>query len=671
MSSALSLSTPSAILVPSEALAMAVRATLWTAKPPPKLTVSEWADEKRILSPEASAEPGRWSTDAQPYQRGMMDTMGDPTIPMMVVMSSSQIGKTEITVNLCGYHIDQDPAPVLVLQPTLDMAKTWSKDRLSPMLRDTPTFRGKVGESRTRDSGNTLLHKSFAGGHITMAGANSPASLASRPIRILICDEVDRYAVSAGVEGDPVSLAFKRTTTFFNRKTVLVSTPLIKGLSRIERAWLASDQRHYHVPCPHCGEFQKLEWGNETSSYGIKWQQDERGEHLPDTAYYLCRNGCAIEEKAKPAMVRAGEWRASAPYRGSAGFHIWAGYSLHINSSWGNLVREWLAAKDDPLSRQTFHNLVLGLPYEDRGEKALAEHILAAKAEQWAAQVPDGVAVLTVGGDTQDDRIELETVGWGRNEERWSIDHTVIEGDPDNPATWDKVDAYLKRVWRRADGRPFEVMATCIDSAGHHTERVYEFSKARLGRRVWAIVGEAARGGARSPVWPVKRPSERNKKSFKPIVLGVNAAKDVIRSRLRLDPPPLGQELAGYMHYPTDRDLGFFAQLVSERLVLKTANGQRWRVWELAPGRRNEALDLAVYSYGALCGLMHFGLKLNMRADEVTVRYAGLPPALPPEPIDQDARLEPFARPEEPKGPTVQRADQPKVRKSILSRFAR
>jgi phage terminase large subunit GpA-like protein len=230
----------------------------------------------------------------------------------------------------------------------------------------------------------------------------------------------------------------------------------------------------------------------------------------------------------------------------------------------------------------------------------------------WPAEVPDGVAVITVSGDTQDDRVELETVGWGRNEERWSIDHAVFEGDPDSDELWMRVDAYLKRIWRRADGRGFEVMASCIDSGGHHTQKVYEFCKARLGRRVWAVKGESARGGARSPVWPTKRPSSRNKSSFRPVIIGVNAAKDVIRNRLHLERPG-----PGYMHYPADRDINFFAQLVAERSATKVVNGQKFRVWELPPGRANEALDLAVYAYAALCGLIHFGLKLNRRAEQL------------------------------------------------------
>jgi phage terminase large subunit GpA-like protein len=577
----------------------------------------------RKVMPQVSRHGSRRTTETE--RRRIVVVEPVPSVPVRCIQVDSlshlflagramiPTHNTEMTLNLCGFHMDRDPAPILVIQPTLDMAKAWSKDRLAPMLRDSPTFRGLIADPRTRDSGNTLLHKEYEGGQITMAGANSPASLASRPIRVLVCDEVDRYPASAGDEGDPLALAQKRTTTFWNRKTVLTSTPTIKGLSRIERAWETTDQRFYEVPCPQCGAFQKLEWGGKTSAYGIRWSQDENGQHLPDTVVYICRhNGCVIEEKSKPEMIREGRWVATRPFNGIAGFHIWAGYSLHVNSAWPTLVREWLAAKGDPFTRQAFINLALGQSYEDRGERDIGELGLLRRCEVWAGEVPGQVAVITVGADVQDDRIELEVVGWGRNEESWSIAHEVIEGEPESPQVWTQVDAFLKRRWRRADGREFEVLAACIDSGGHHTQRVYEFCRARLARRIWAIKGEAAQGGKRSPVWPTKRPTSRTKATFRPVIVGVNAAKDVIRARLHIPEPG-----PGYTHFPADRDINYFAQLVAERSIVKQTAGHQYRVWELPPGRANEALDCRVYAYAALCGLLHFGLKLNRRADEV------------------------------------------------------
>ena len=236
-------------------------------KPPPKLTVSKWADQYRELSSESSAEAGKWSTSRAEYQRGMMDAISDPDIENVVLMTAAQIGKTEIINNVVGFHIHQDPAPMLVVQPTLEMAQTWSKDRLAPAIRDTPVLSEKIGDPRSRDSGNTTLHKVFSGGHVTSCGANSPSSLASRPCRIILCDEVDRYPISAGTEGDPVALARKRSSTFWNRKIILVSTPTEKGASRIEDAYGESDQRKYFVPCPDCGEHQELKWSN------VQWSE--------------------------------------------------------------------------------------------------------------------------------------------------------------------------------------------------------------------------------------------------------------------------------------------------------------------------------------------------------------------------------------------------------------
>ncbi len=247
--------------------------------------------------------------------------MGDATIETVVVMSSAQIGKTEIINNVVGYHIHLDPSPILLLQPTLEMAEAWSKDRFAPMLRDTEALRGLVKDPRARDSGNTLLHKRFPGGHITMAGANSPSSLASRPIRLVLCDEVDRYPASAGTEGDPVSLAKKRSTTFWNRKLLLTSTPTIKGASRIEAAFEQSDQRRFHVPCLHCGEYQALTW------HQVKWESDSE-RHRVETAHYECGQcGAALYDSDKPEMLSAGIWIATAPFTGTAGFHISELYS--------------------------------------------------------------------------------------------------------------------------------------------------------------------------------------------------------------------------------------------------------------------------------------------------------------------------------------------------------
>ena len=581
-------------------------------QPPPALTLSEWSETYAVLSKESSAQPGRFRCWAP--QRGIEDAITDPANGIVSVMKSARVGYTTCLDHAIGYYIHQDPSPILCVQPRLEDAEDYSKSEIAPLLRDTPVLADITGPAKSRDGDKTIRQKRFPNGaSLRLVGANSPGGFRRITIRVLLFDEIDGYPLSAGPEGDPIALGIKRTETFWNRKIVFGSTPTIKGISRIEANYAASDMRRFFVPCPQCGLMQYLEWGGATQPFGIKWQKDDKGQHLPETAFYLCRNGCVIEERSKSSMVAAGEWRATAPFKGHAGFHIWTGYSLLPNACWANLVTEWLDAKADPLRRQSFYNLVLGEPYEDRGEKALAEMKLAARCEVFAAEVPDGVAVLTAGVDMQDDRIEVEVVGWGRNEESWSLDHAIIMGDPEQDDVWQQFDAHLKRVWHRGDGRGFEVMAAAVDSGGHHTQRVYDFCKARIGRRVWAIKGESARTGARSPVWPTRQPSTRNKKAYRPIIIGVNAAKDVIRDRLHIEKPG-----PGYMHYPVDRDINYFAQLTAERSIVKLVNGHRFRIWNLPPGRANEALDCRVYAYAALCGLLHFGLGLNRLADQVS-----------------------------------------------------
>jgi len=291
----------------SESLKSLTQSTTRLLAPPPKLLVSQWADAMRILSRESSAEPGKWRTERAEYQRGMMDTVNDPAVETITIMSSARIGKTEILNNIIGYFIDQDPCPILMVQPTLDSAQHWSKDQFAPMVRDTPCIENKVAESKTRDESNTILHKSFPGGLIYITGANSPIGLRRSTIRVLLLDEVDAYPPSAGVEGDPVKLAKKRTVTFWNRKIIQTSTPTIKGISRIEAAWEESDQRLFHVPCTACGMFIVLHWGQ------LKFDKSDLSQ-----VYYECEHCHAhLLEKDKFTMIREGRWIPTLPERGS------------------------------------------------------------------------------------------------------------------------------------------------------------------------------------------------------------------------------------------------------------------------------------------------------------------------------------------------------------------
>ncbi|MDE1484094.1 phage terminase large subunit family protein [Xenorhabdus bovienii] len=603
-----------------------------TIRPPEPLSLSQWANTYAVLSKETSAQTGRFRSFA--YQDGMMDAITDPTVMMISVQKSARVGYTKILDHVIGYYLSHDPSPILVVQPREEDAEDYSKTEIAPMLRDTPVLAEITGDSKAKDSNQTIRKKTFSNGaNLTLIGANSPGGFRRITSRIILFDEVDGYpSGGAGAEGDQISLGIKRSETFWNRKIVIGSTPTVRGTSRIEKSFEESDQRYYYVPCPHCNEYQVLEWGGPDTPYGMKWEKDEDGVGISDSAYYVCRhNGCVIQHSEKTWMVQNGEWRATKPFNGHAGFHIWAGYSLFSNAAWKYLVAEWLRVKDDPLLRQTFINLVLGETYEDRGEKALSERKLLERCEVWAAEVPDGVAVITAGIDTQGDRFEIEVVGWGRSEESWSIAYDVIEGDLETDEPWARLDAYLKQIWRRGDGRGFTIIAACMDSGGHHTQKVYGFARERLGRRIWAIKGESARGGKRSPVWPTKRLNSRSKSSFKPIIIGVNAAKDTVRGRLHIEPAEGDMPSPSYMHFPVDRDLHYFSQLLAERSVIKLSGGQQYRVWEQIPGRANEALDCRVYSYAALCGLIYMGLKLNALADNIVGNPDRLiaPPAQP------------------------------------------
>lgn len=595
-------------------------------QPPPKLTLSQWAAEHAVLSAETSAQTGRFRAYA--YQNGMMDAITDPSVTRVTIMKSARVGYTKILDHAVGYFIHQDPSPMLVVQPRVEDAEDYSSTEIEPMLRDTPALVEAVGDLKGKDAKQKLLKRVFRNGSsISFVGANSPGGFRRVTVRVVMFDEVDGYPVlGAGDDGDQIRLGERRAQTFWNRKIILGSTPLIKGESRIEKSYLRSDKRKFYVPCPHCDEHQVLEWGGPDLPYGMKWDRDEAGNGQPDTAHYVCRhNGCIIRDADKPEMLARGEWRATAPFNGHAGFHIWTGYSLDPNASWAALVGEWLEVCHDPLERKTFFNLVLGEPYEERGERALSEDRLLERCEVWPAEVPDGVAVLTFGGDVQPDRVEIEVVGWGRNEESWSIAYKVFPGDPNEVDFWDDIDEYLKGKWHRADGRPFALSGGCIDTGGANTNAVYNFVKTRLRRKIWGIKGASEIGGVRKPIWPPTIKLSKTRGKYTPVQLGTTSAKDSIRQRLHQEKPG-----SGYMHFPSDRDRNYFSQLLAERLVDKKGRGRTFKVWECPKNRANEALDCRVYAFAALVALQQEGLGLNRKADEVGAAYTMVEIEVPP-----------------------------------------
>lgn len=543
--------------------------------PQPDLKVSKWADLFRKLSSESSAEPGQWCTDRAPYQREIMDAINDPEVETIALMTSAQVGKTELILNCIGYHVDYDPAPIMVLQPTVEMAKAFSKDRLAPMIRDTPALRGKVADSKSRDSGNTVQHKTFPGGHIAMVGANSAAGLASRPIRILLADEVDRFPASAGSEGDPLSLAEKRTTTFWNRKKIFVSTPTIKGQSRIEKVYESSTREEWHLQCPSCGDYQPLKWG----------------QIVFDSVSMACKYCGAIHNEHE-WKSQQGRWVARQESK-VRGFHL--NELASPWKRWEQIIQDFKEAKKGgPSTLQVWVNTSLGETWEEKGD-GLESDSLVGRRESYHCEVPEDALVLTAGVDVQDNRLEYEIVGWGIGKESWGIQYGVIMGDPGQAFVWNELDQVLSKVYERQDGTKMQVMSTCVDSGGHHTKQVYEYCKTREFQRIWAIKG---RGGSGVPY--IQRPKNRNASGAWLFTIGVDVGKDMIVSRLKSD-----SSQDGYCHFPSEVDKGYddqyFEGLTAEHRVIRFQHGQSVVKWEKkSSGVRNEPFDLRNYASAAL-----------------------------------------------------------------------
>ena len=572
--------------------------------PPPSLSISQWADRKRYLSSEASAEPGRWDTARAEYQRGIMDAISDPNIRTIVCVKASQVGWTEMLNNTVGYFIDQDPSVMLMVQPTIELAEAWSKDRLAPMIRDTPAIKQKVREAKSRDADNTLRQKVFAGGRLTIIGANAPAGLAARPVRIVLADEVDRYPESAGTEGDPLALAAKRQQTFWNRKTLIGSTPLHKETSIAWREWLKSDMRRFMVPCPACAGEQHLTWAQ------VRWDKDERGTHQPETAHYVCEHcGSIWSDIDRWDAIGRGHWAATRKVEGVAGFHV-----PGMLSSWltlADIVKEFLNARKDPFLLQVWTNTVLGDPWEEAVERIEGSGFASRGEAYGPDSLPDGVRLLTAGIDTQADRLEMQVVGWGAHDKSWVADYVIINGDPAQPDVWNTLDELLLKPYHSETGRQFLIRIACVDSGGHHANQVLSFCRKRHKRRVFATKGAATTGEPR-PIWPSRSSRGGFKGAETLYSIGVDVGKDLIYGRLRINKPG-----PGYIHFPVGRMFGadYFDQLTSEHIVTRRKFGKPVRLWVLPSGKKNEALDTMVM---ALAGRCSAPVRLDLAPPTVT-----------------------------------------------------
>lgn len=566
-------------------------------KPPEDLTVSQWADKNRRLTSESSAEVGKWRTSRTPYMFDILDSFTDPLIEHIVVVAASQVGKSETINNMVGYSIDQDPGPILLIQPTIDDVKRYSEMRIAPMIRETRCLKRKVADPKSRDAANTKRQKSFPGGVLVMTGSNVAHDLSSMPIRYVFGDERDRWATSAGSEGDPWELAVARTRTFYNKKMVEVSTPTVKGASAIENSYNLGTMERWKTQCPHCGEYVEITFDNIRFEYEAAEKGDKKIFHITEL-FYVCPECGGISDehtmKSQPA-----KWVATVPearkHHKTRSFWLTAWVSPW--ATWESIILQFLQAGTDSAKLQVVYNTQFGELWEERGDMASEDDVMA-RREVYEAEVPDGVLLLTCGVDTQDDRLEYEVVGHRRYGETWGIKKGVILGRPDTEEVWERLDEVLSHKYKFKSGVSLQISLTFIDEGGHFTQEVRQHCLARQHDHVFAIKG------ANRPDIPYTAPPKKQKIVVNGKVIGqvwvyeigVNAGKQKIVDNLRVQSPG-----ANYCHFPLRDDYGkqFFKQLMSEHLAYVPKLKHPWQ-WQKIPGHeRNEAFDIRNYNIAA------------------------------------------------------------------------
>lgn len=616
-----------------EAVIDGIAAAMEFFLPPPDLRPSDWA-EQAIQIPTGNAIPGPIRFDNAPYQREPLDMMANPDCERITLMWGAQVGKTQLA--LCGqaYHIAQNPRSQIMMQPSQGDLHTWLETKFNPLVEANEDLQELIAKPRGRDGVNNQRMKSYPGGFMMFAWSGSPKTMRGRSAPLIVCDETDGYDRTA--EGHPVGLLWQRAATFGDQRLLLeISTPTIKGASWIESAYEQGDQRRYHVACPYCGTHQVLKWQN------VKWDRDDEGNHLPKTARYRCAAhdpetgeitcGREWSDGERVAAIRNAEsvgagWKASKPWRGHASYHLSELYSCFRKLR--DTVRSFLdkkAAND----LQTFVNVSLAETWEEQGDQADAGALIA-RAEQYRAPVPGGAVVLTAGIDMQQDRIEVEIVGWGLGEESWSVEYRVLWGSPLQADVWESLDALLAETWLHQSGAQLQISAACLDTGGTAgmTQAAYEYARGKTGRRLFAIKG--------FPGWdrpivsaPSRKQSGKRARKVDLFGVGVDGAKVVVQKRLGIAQPG-----PGYCHFPADRDPEYFAQLTAEKLVTRTLRGFPVREWHKTRDR-NEAFDCRVYALAALKilnpNIPRLAKKLHVEDDE--------PPSPAQQIADQAIRL--------------------------------
>lgn len=586
----------------------AMRKALAGMTPPDDLTVTQWAEAKRRLSAESAAEPGPWRTERTPYLREPMDAFTDPKVRHIVMVAASQVGKSEFLNNCIGYIIDEDPGSILFIHPTTIDAQEYSKLRIAPMLRDSPALRQKIAAPKSRDSHNTILQKAYPGGILTMCGSTEAHALASKPIRYVFGDERDRWATSAGNEGDPWDLAMARQTTFYNAKAVEVSTTTIKNASAIEAAYYTGTMERWNSKCPHCGEYHEIRWSD------IRFEYDEiivshKKTYKVKKVYYTCPGCGCISTEAEMKRAPA-KWIAENPEAYGQGTRsFWLNAFVSQWASWESIVLKYLNALGSTKKMQVVFNTCFGEPWEDRGDIEDEDSLLARREDYGKdkngepVELPPGVLVLTAGVDTQDDRMEYEIVGHGFFGETWGIEKGIVMGRPDDDATWNKLDEVVfDRVMRFENGVGLRVSMSFVDEGGHFTQSVRAQCNARISKKVFCIKGMPGQDK------PYISPPKKQKIFVNQIAvgtcwqyqLGVDSGKEIIMDNLRVQTP--GQK---YCHFPKRDDYGsaYFAGLLSEAKVYDPNKKQPWS-WKKIPGHeRNEPLDCRNYALAAFKAL--------------------------------------------------------------------
>ena len=613
--------------------------------PVPKVTVSEWADTYRML-PRGSAVPGHWRTENVPYQKEVMDALTDSELHTVALMWAAQGGKSEVINNTIGRFAHLDPCPIMMIQPTLTDAEDYSKRRIAPLIKETPVLRSLFSDPKSRDTTNTILSKFFPGGSLNIAGANSPSGLASKPIRFLMADEIDRYPDSAGTEGDPIEIAKKRTTTYWNWFLLLTSTPVNKGASRIEDEYLAGTQEEWQHQCPNCGEFHVISHEQmHCESETFVDTKKEKHVTVKSVAWHCPDCGFAFtEQEMKRAPQKYVAQNPDARKAGRRSFYVNAFSYLWV--SWETIMAEWLEAQGDPDKEKVIINTRFGLPYEKRG-KITSEKEFLKRREEYGAELPEGVLLLTLAVDTQDTRLEYEIKGWGYGEECWGIQKGIILGVPDDERVWQELDKIIDRRFYFKDGKSLRIRRTFIDSGGHYTDEVYKYAKKNVWRQVFAIKGSNVSSAAL-----IHKYSFLKNKGVYLVDIGVDSGKEHIMNRLTIkEPGPKYMHFAldvqddgsadalikgilllkeqkkksiaeiankvGYVVRRRGYDDAYFRSLISEAKMPHKVKGRIVFQWEVvATDKRNEALDLTVYNLACMSSLQPDWEKLEKALKE-------------------------------------------------------